>query len=327
VDSAWARALENFAGYLPRGVTHWVVALELPAHTKIAESLIPRLGSAEVFVLDESPPATIAAAGTDHLARDDVGFLEFAVNDGRARTAEIEYSRALMSFARWPCSRVKLCFDVWDDNFPTLFAEPPLAVKGRCRSIRMRLETAGRLSYREDPHSSGLALDCAESRWVEYSGTEEYDYLLPSGEVACLPRSVAGVVDFDGWIIGTVPFGLKYGRIRKGDLRIEFADGQISRVSGRSARLCADLDLVLGNVPGLRAVAEVGIGQSRAVTRAVRLHEAAYQWHERHFGLHLGLGAELAETLDSGERATGHHLDLVFATGTLTGETGELLTW
>jgi hypothetical protein len=55
-----------------------------------------------------------------------------------------------------------------------------------------------------------------------------------------------------------------------------------------------------------------------------------YRWHERHFGLHLGLGAELPEFLAAGaRRTTGHHLDLVLRRGllrsSLQGET--LLEW
>jgi leucyl aminopeptidase (aminopeptidase T) len=327
MDSAWERALGNFIGYLPDGLAHWVVALELPAHTKIAQLLIPRLGSTEVFVLGESPPAAVAKAGHEYLARHDVGFLEFAVNDGGHQHTEVEYANALMSFAQWPRSRIKLCFDVWDTNFPILFAESAHALKERCHAIRTRLDTTDVLSYNVERDRSRLTLDCGGSKWVEYNGIEEFDYLLPSGEVACLPTSVTGTADLDGWIIGTVPFGLKYGRIHRGDLRITFTKRVITRISGRNTELCADLNMALERVPGLRSVAEVGIGQSRAVARAVHLHEAAYQWHERHLGLHLGLGAELAETFDANERSTGHHLDLVFATGTLVDETGVLLAW
>ena len=45
-------------------------------------------------------------------------------------------------------------------------------------------------------------------------------------------------------------------------------------------------------------------------------------WHERHFGVHLGLGAGLHEPQG---RVTQHHLDLALATGTLAGQTGRAL--
>ena len=77
----------------------------------------------------------------------------------------------------------------------------------------------------------------------------------------------------------------------------------------------------------LRSLSEVGIGQSRAVSRAARLCPAGLLWHERHRGLHLGLGAELPETFDPKLRTTGHHLDVVLATGSLRRGTHLMMRW
>lgn len=324
----WDHAVEQFTKYLPSEITHWIVALELPAHQEILRRLVPRLGSTEVFVLGESPPDAIRDVGTRHLKSPDVGFIEFAVHDGRADHGGIDYGSALMTFARWPSIRLRLCFDVWDETFPVLFAERPDDVKDRCHRTRTAVEGNGPITYRPAfDTSSGLILDCTGSEWVEYSGLEDYDYMLPSGEVACLPKAVDGVLEVDGWIIGTLPFGLKYGRISPGELVIEFKEGTVAGITGSSTSLREDFATVIGAISGLRTVAEVGLGQSYAASEAVKLCEPAYQWHERHYGLHLGLGAELPETLDPDHRRTNHHVDIVLATGTLSVDGKELLRW
>jgi hypothetical protein len=327
-EEAWDRAIRHFVEYLPRTVRHWIVAVEMPAHQAILARLVRKLGSTDTFVLGESAPARVHEAGIKYRTVAKVGFLEFVVHDGREDHQGVNYQDALMTFARWPCSRLKLCFDVWDDNFSDLFSEDPFAVEARCRRLRDVVGKASELVYRSSsPPSTSLVLNCANSRWVQYSGLERYDYMLPSGEVACRPTSVDGEVDIDGWIIGTLPFGLKYGRIRPDELRLYFENGEVVATGGTNSRLRADFDAILIGVPGLRAVGEVGLGQSRAVTRAAYLTQPGYQWHERHFGLHLGLGAELPETADPHNRRTNHHLDIVFARGSLTTDTAPLLTW
>ena len=76
---------------------------------------------------------------------------------------------------------------------------------------------------------------------------------------------------------------------------------------------------------GLRRVAELGIGQSKAVARAAHKEQVGCLWHERHFGVHLGLGAGLHEAPG---RVTQHHLDIVLANGALAGESGRtILAW
>jgi hypothetical protein len=254
-----------------------------------------------------------------YVERPDVGFLEFTVNIGQFWDAD--HRGAMTELARWPRDRVKRCFDVWDANFGILFSEDPVDVAQRCQALRGMLTPHQLLEYNDDYNlTSALNLNCEGSAWTAYTGFEEFDYILPSGEVSCLPQSVDGQLEVEGWIVGTIPFGLKYGHIRRGDLLL-------STVTGRHTELCTDLDNAFARLPGLRSVGELGIGQSTAVARAAMLHEMGCHWHERHFGIHLGLGVELPETADPKRGATAHHLDIVLARGSLTAGKTLLAKW
>lgn len=322
----WDRAVTNFRQYLPRSVRHWVVALQRPAHGGIARAVLPRLGSAEVVVLEDLPPRSIRNLVHTYAERPDVGFLEFTVNIGQFW--DVDRRDAMTELARWPRDWVKRCFDVWDANFGTLFSEDPVDVAQQYQALRGVVTPHQLLEYRDDRNlMSELNFDCEGRSWTAYTGFEEFDYILPSGEVSCLPQSVDGQLEVEGWIVGTIPFGLKYGHIRRGDLLLGFDGGQVSTVTGRHTELCRDLDNAFARLPGLRSVGELGIGQSMAVARAAMLHEMGCHWHERHFGVHLGLGVELPETADPERGGTAHHLDIVLARGSLTAGKTLLAKW
>lgn len=324
--SNWDRAIDHFLDYLPNMVSRWIVLLELPAHQQIAKSLIPRLALCELFVLGETDPIRVLEIGRERASVEDVGVIEFLIKDGTSRYRD--YHDGLLEFSYWPCHRVKLCLDSWDDNFSLLFAENPHILEERCHRMRDRLRGESLLECDNgDPTRTTVLLDCTGAEWTTYSGFEEFDYTLPTGETACLPRSVNGVMDLEGWIVGTIPFGLKYGRIHRGDLVLHFENRQVRKVTGNHRRLCADFEAALLKLPGLRSVVEVGVGQSLAVTQAARAQTTGCLWHERYFGVHLGLGAELPETYDADQRITSHHLDLVLETGTLRGQGGVLMEW
>jgi len=323
---AWDQALENFTQYLPSGIGGWVVVIEAGAHDALIALLRRRLPIVEVVVLGQTSPEQLLRIAAEYASDDNVGLLEFALAGAGMRYSE-QYRSGLAKFAGWSVGRCRLCPDVWDANFAELFAEAPADVGQRCRDLEARLRGVSTLSYTA-AGNTGLEFSCPAAEWVIYSGTEYYDYTLPSGEIACLPQSVDGRAEVTGWIIGTIPFGPKYGRIPAGSLGLTFRAGQITSVHGQQPDLCADIEMVLAADPGLRSVAELGIGQSRAVRAARDLHPRGCIWHEKHFGLHLGLGAELAETKDVTERVTGQHIDIVFDAGTLSDNAGAaLLTW
>jgi hypothetical protein len=321
------RELDNFLAYLPQGVDHWIVVYEGSFHRGIVSRLKSRLKSAEFFNLEEEAAPFIEEIGNSNRDNERVGFLEFVIRypasiyDGQSPGAE-----GLGAFVSWPLNRVKFCFDVTDNNFNDLFSEAPEEVATRCSKLRDRLAEHRSLLY-DFGSGAPLAISCADSEWVSYTGFERtFDYVLPSGEVACLPGSVDGRVAVEGWIIGTMPFGVKYGRIGKGELELKIEERRITRVSGANGRLCSDLEGALSAAPRLQMISEVGIGQSLAVRKAAAQHKLGYCWHERHFGLHLGLGAELpVEDKSNQPRTGGHHLDMVLSSGRLTAATGELL--
>ena len=115
---------------------------------------------------------------------------------------------------------MKLCFDVTDNNFCDLFSESPEEVTDRCSRLRGQVaESDTLIYYNGDEAADALTISCAGREWVAYSGFgETFDYILPSGEVACLPESVDGNTASRRRIVGTIPFGVKSvgyaGRVR-----------------------------------------------------------------------------------------------------------------
>jgi hypothetical protein len=327
----WNRAIGNFLTYLPKHLTDWILVFDRRFHSRIVAELAKRLTNVNLLEINEAMPNEVRRLGKLKRTDDQAGFLDFGM-----RYTEFEYDEehpvyALDVFVSWPPSRVRMCLDVSDLNFCDLFSESPSSVAKRCIDLRDRLDQGSTLFYldRKDKRSP-LRIDCTGSRWTAYSGVEEFDYLLPSGEVACLPKSVDGALRVHGWVIGTIPFGWKYGHIQRGDLSLRFERRRVVRIGGNNRKLCADMEVTLNRVPRLQFVSELGIGQSRAVTKAAEKHVVGYRWHERHFGVHLGLGAELPESLEPGvSRSAGHHLDIVLGSGSLanSSSTREILHW
>ena len=324
--SDWDRAVTNFRRYLPRTVDHWVVVIDPVEHGRIATELTAELSSVELVAVDDLAPGTTDVLLDRARQRPGMGLLDFSgVDGGRALSADEREVRTTLG--SWPHGRIKRCFDVWDENFAALFSEDPLEVRRRCQAVTAALGAHEHLEYLHHRDSRGLSIHCDPSRWTAYTGFEEFDFILPSGEVSTLPLSVDGSVEVDGWIVGTMPFGMKYGRISRGDLVMELSRGEVTAVSGTNRELCADLETAFDRLPGLGSVGEFGIGQSRAVVDAAGLHERACLWHERHLGVHLGLGVELPEVADPERDTTTHHLDVVLATGSLTAGGSVLVEW
>ena len=323
-------ALSNFLQLLPDTVERWVVAFEPTHHGALARAVMRQIDVAAAIRLGFDAPERVRAIARALRSDPACGFLEFAVVDGDLTHRGIDYRDALMGFGRWDTARVKLCFDVTDANFAELFSEDPYAVRERCHDLLATVASASALEYRSGAGDGVLALRCEPGTWRAHSGLEPDDYVLPSGEIECVPTAVDGELVVDGWIVGTIPFGMKYGRIRRGAVRLDIRNGAIAAVAGDGRAddldLCRDLDATLANLPGLRHVVELGLGQSRAVARAAEAHEVGCLWHERHFGLHLGLGAALIDT--PGEvKKSHHHLDLILASGRLTADDRPVLTW
>lgn len=319
----WTTAIRNLTDCLPSGIARWVVVYDRGYQLGLARSLADVLPIAESILLGSDTPRRVRSIATRY--RDDpaVGLLEFLCFDGERLRWGRNYDNAMMPFAEWPPERVRLCFDVTDANFRDLFSEAPRLVQARGQRLRRRLN--GEEHFALTAGKSSAALRCRRDGWELHSGLERDDYILPSGEIECVPESVDGTVAVDGWIVGTILFGTKYGRIGPGQLELRFRGGEVAGVAGNDRSLCSELDTAFTMLPGLRRVSELGIGQSKAVARAAHKEQVGCLWHERHHGVHLGLGASLHE--ETG-RVTQHHLDVVLATGTLTGKGGRaILRW
>lgn len=330
--SDWEQSLDHLVSYLPRDLSHWIVVYEGSFHSEIVSRLRGRLESAEFFDLEMEAGQSIRSVAIANRDNERAGFLEFVIRyPASVYGGDSPGAEGLDDFVFWPQTRTKLCFDVTDNNFCDLFAETPEEVTERCSRLRDRVARAETLFYHEGPGAvNPVTINCAGSEWIAYSGFgQTFDHVLPSGEVACLPKSVDGRLRVDGWIIGTIPFGVKYGRIQRGELELKLENRRIVAVSGTNGKLCADFEGALSAAPRLQRISEVGIGQSLAVRQAAQNHKLGYSWHERHFGLHFGLGAELPrEDQSNNPRTGGHHLDIVISTGMLSGSTAsEILTW
>lgn len=323
-------AFENYCAYLPPAVEQWGIVFDGAFHRSIIEGLVDRLDSPLLFDIREVDPQTLIKFAQDRINDSRVGVLGFLVNQPSFDAGYSTLQRAaLAQFNRWPARRMKVCFEAWDGNFSSLFAERSRDIRARCLEMRDRLGAEERIFLSSGNDRRGdLDIDCDGVRWVTQTGFEDADYILPTGEVATCPRSVEGEVAPGGWIIGTLPLGSKYGRVSPGEIVLRFTAGRITGISGMNRKLCADLEMVLTRVPALLNVSEVAVGMSLAIANAAKTHPVGHLWHERHFGFHIGLGARLAETDHPDIECTGHHLDLVFAHGALRGaDGGEIIAW
>jgi hypothetical protein len=304
-------------------MARWVLVCDRGYQPALARSLQDALPIAESILLGSDTLRRVRSIAERYLDDPEAGLLEFLCFDGERLRWGRNYQNAMMPFAEWPPERVRLCFDVTDRNFRELFSEAPRRVRTRGRMLHRRLLGEERLALTAG--KSRATLRCRTDGWELHTGLEPDDYILPSGEIECVPESVDGEVDVDGWIVGTIPFGMKYGRIGPAQLQLRFRGGEVVGVAGTHRALCNELETAFTVLPGLRRVAELGIGQSKAVSRAAHQEQVGCLWHERHLGVHLGLGAGLHEAPG---RVTQHHLDLVLATGSLSGATGRaILSW
>jgi hypothetical protein len=329
----WEQAIKHFLLYLPQQISHWIVVFDGRYHANIITHLQPALANSSYLNLEVVSNSTIRKAEIPNRENEEIGAIIFSMHyHDLCNTSESHDFSALFGFMCWPQHRVKSVIDVSDSHFCDLFSDPPNEVRDACWKLREQVVSCDTWSYSiKQGEAETLTVGCKGSKWAVFSGFEfdQYaDYLLPAGEISCMPESVDGNIMLDGWIIGTVPFGLKYGRIKRGELELRFQKGKVVNVNGSNHKLCRDIESVFDLLPGVQAVTEFGIGQSKAVARLATKQRVGYQWHEIHYGMHLGLGAELSDFIEPHERTTPAHLDLVFSSGHLSGYNfGDLLNW
>lgn len=314
MTASWQQAMTHFVRLLPRTSKTYIVADERH-HRRIVAAVTGMLDGGDVTVLWLSDPelGRVAISQRDD---DTCGLISFIVPDATA-PFPTRVEQALAAFDTWPQHRMKVCFDVADSNFADLFRDAPEQLRDRCTAVRRRLAELGcqRMRFTSDA-GSDVSFDVRDATWIAYTGFEPFDYVLPSGEVACRPNTAEGTLALNGWIVGSIPFGQKYGRIRPGEAVLGIEKGRVVVVRGSNIALCADLDTVLA-LPGVSTIGELGLGQSEAVAAIAETTAVGYQWHERQRGMHVGFGAELPEVVPGADRHTDYHLDMVFAHGSL----------
>lgn len=142
----------------------------------------------------------------------------------------------------------------------------------------------------------------AAQKWTSVDGMGNLD-VVP-GEIATHVTDLNGSIVFSGTFLGTVPFAIKY-RVAERLATLHVRDSLIDGFDSDDAGFRRDFAAYLERHDNHRRIEEFGIGTNLGI-RALYGRNAGFE--ERHPGLHLGLG---------GGANGSHHLDLIFARGTL----------
>lgn len=146
--SHWDRSFNHLLTYLPRDLDHWIVVYEGSFHRAIVSQLRSRLKSAEFFDLEEEASQTILDVGNSNRENEHAGFLEFVIRyPASLYDSHCPGADGLEAFISWPGTRMKICFDVTDNNFCDLFSEPPEEVTERCLLLRNQVAQSDELLY------------------------------------------------------------------------------------------------------------------------------------------------------------------------------------
>jgi hypothetical protein len=323
LKALWKLSVVNFLENLPPMIERWIMIYDPRCQPLTVDHLRKHLRLVDEFQFGLTQPERLEESAERFRNNASVGFLEFICAGDASTNAGIEYARSLMRFALWPPERVRLCFDVTDQTFPLLFSESPHAVRDRGEAIAKIAPEDKTFIVRNG--QSKLSFTRGAS-WNAYTGLELESYVLPSGELECVPDDMEGTLLVDGWIVGTIPFGVKYGRIRSGDLELAFKGNALVRISGNRSDLVRDFEDAVLSCPELATVHEVGIGISMGATVAASIPEVGCIWHERQVGVHFGLGAAVSGERE--ERKARHHVDIMLASGSMATVDGiQVLVW
>ncbi len=309
-------ATDNFASFLDPRVRSWTILYQERYHRAVVDRLCGRPEFARHLAIE-----ALAASDLEPVVVDPTqGVVQLMVRDEPLFANGPGAFAALAPIERIEPHRLRACLDVTDRNFDALFGQDQAEISAGCRDALARVGSTRRFRVTTGRRSAARELHIelpAENAWVVADGRSGDDYQLPAGEIASEPIAVDGELDLAGWPIGTLPFGLKYGRLAEGDCTARVEGSVVVAVSGAHVEMCADLDLAFARIPPLRRVVEFGIGTNDGVRRAADRHRLGYVWHEKRRGLHLGLGAELSDFGPSARRRTAHHVDLVLDNASL----------
>ena len=310
-------AAENFLTFLDPEVRSWTILYQQHYHSAIVNRLAAHPRIAECVEIDALATKDLGVVTADPLQ----GVIQFLVRDESLFDRASSDLSMLTPLERLEPHRWRACLDVTDRNFDTLFAEDQAEITAGCRAALAHVGDANRFRVTTGHGTMARELHVqipSDRAWMIGDARSGNDYQLPAGEIANEPIAVSGELDLAGWPIGTLPFGLKYGRLSSGDC-IAWIDGsRVVGLDGSHVKFCRDLDLAFERLPGLRRVVEFGIGTNEGVRRAAERHRLGYVWHEKRRGVHLGLGAELSDFGPTSRRLTAHHVDFVLDDATLS---------
>ncbi|SMF99643.1 leucyl aminopeptidase [Burkholderia singularis] len=141
-----------------------------------------------------------------------------------------------------------------------------------------------------------------DQKWTSVNGMGNLD-VVP-GEIATHITNLHGSIVFSGTFLSTIPFAVKYKVVERfATLHIE--NSTIVDFDSDHAGFQQDFASYLNRHANHRKIEEFGIGTNLGI-KGLYGRNAGFE--ERHPGMHLGLGG--------GEHGS-HHLDLIFAKGTL----------
>ncbi|AJY32027.1 putative leucyl aminopeptidase [Burkholderia thailandensis 34] len=172
------------------------------------------------------------------------------------------------------------------------------------RNARL-IDAAGRASQVNFVDEAGNLLTGSlkpARKWTSVDGMGNLD-VVP-GEIATHVTDLRGSIVFSGTFLSTIPFAVKYKVVeRLATLHIE--GSAIVGFDSDHPGFRHDFASYLERHANHRRIEEFGIGTNLGI-KGLYGRNAGFE--ERHPGLHLGLGG--------GEQGS-HHLDLIFAKGTL----------
>lgn len=276
--------------------------------TRISEEIKPPLSCTLLNFVAE--PEIVKAIAIEHRNSTNVAACLVYLLDYARVASDYSYRnliKNLGAFDYWDIERIRLLADVPDTLFDGFFQEPKSKLQELAGRLIQKVQDASTIVVKND-NGTHLVVSVERGAWYSIDGKPS-DHILPCGEISTIPITVNGVVSFEGTILGTIPFGFKYGKIRRGNLILEFEDGEVQRVSGNHWKLVQDVRNIFAKLPGLKRIGETSISFNTAIRE---LAGVGYQWEEKYPGFHFGLGAELSENLtDLSERHCDHHVDFV----------------
>ncbi|WP_063551150.1 hypothetical protein [Burkholderia territorii] len=263
-----------------------------------AFSALPDSFDATTLCLETTPPDDIAAA----LARADLFVLLY---DSSCLPTPSPSGPPFLAAIRpaivehWSKS---VLFKDYGPHLDEAFSESLEDIAARNGRLIEAAARASRIHFIDEAGNTLTGSLSPDQKWTSVDGMGNLD-VVP-GEIATHVTDLRGSIVFSGTFLGTVPFAIKY-RVTERLATLHVEDSQIVDFDSDDAGFRRDFASYLDRHDNHRRIEEFGIGTNLGI-RALYGRNAGFE--ERHPGLHLGLG---------GGANGSHHLDLIFARGTL----------